>query len=372
MKVQKVAVLFTLFSMGTINSVLSATWSGGGTDNKWMTGGNWGGTAPVANEALIFDGTTQLNTSNNFSANTSFGTITFNSGAGSFSLNGNSIRFGNITDNSTATQTINLFMTMTTTRTVTVTDSGKLQIAGNISGTGFGLTKNGAGTLVLSGANGYTGTTNINAGTLLVNGSPTGGGGYAVGSNGTLGGSGTINPTGTNLISFASGGVLASGIGDSAAPGLTLKSTGNTLTSGLLNLSGAVLDFSLDVGSSASYVTLNGTIANEITGLSGNTFNFSDLSSGSLTTGLYTLFLSDSSTSNPFQGLGTGTLSGFTLNGLSTYSAQLELNQLSGSGSVYALQLDITSVPEPTAAALLFGGLGLLLFIQRRRSAVLS
>jgi hypothetical protein len=47
------------------------TWNGGGADDNWTTSGNWlGGTAPVANDALLFDGSVRLTPNNNFAAGT--------------------------------------------------------------------------------------------------------------------------------------------------------------------------------------------------------------------------------------------------------------------------------------------------------------
>ena len=45
-------------------SAAPRTWSGGGADNNWSTAANWGGTAPVSGDSLIFAGiqrTTNLN-----------------------------------------------------------------------------------------------------------------------------------------------------------------------------------------------------------------------------------------------------------------------------------------------------------------------
>src|SRR5262245_31161298 len=89
--------ILALLVLGGLFASLSAdaatrVWNGGGgADTNWTTAANWGGTAPVAGDVLQFAGTTSLTTTNNFAANTSFASITFNAGAGAFVLNGNAV-----------------------------------------------------------------------------------------------------------------------------------------------------------------------------------------------------------------------------------------------------------------------------------------
>ncbi|MGC3958371.1 MAG: hypothetical protein QM813_10645 [Verrucomicrobiota bacterium] len=64
------------------------TWNSGGADGNWGTGGNWGGTAPVNNDNLIFTGASQQNNTNNIS-NLTVGWMQFANGG--FTLNGNTL-----------------------------------------------------------------------------------------------------------------------------------------------------------------------------------------------------------------------------------------------------------------------------------------
>jgi autotransporter-associated beta strand protein len=145
------------------------TWTGGGGDNFWTTADNWlGGVAPIAGDALFFGGTTWLAPENDVTADSSFAGITFNSGAGAFVLSGNGITLGgNVTNNSTSVQTVQLDMILDSTRTVS--GSGGMTLQGALSG-GGGLTKTGSGILTLSGstANTYDGLTTVSGGTLLL------------------------------------------------------------------------------------------------------------------------------------------------------------------------------------------------------------
>ena len=88
------------------------------------------------------------------------------------------------------------------------------------------LNKRGPATLTLNGNNTYTGVTDIDAGTLLVNGTHTGGSTYTVASGATLGGSGTTDAT----VIIESGGILSPGESTGAfGVGAVTLETGSTL-----------------------------------------------------------------------------------------------------------------------------------------------
>jgi len=70
------------------------TWTGAGADDNWLTSGNWSdvaNAAPSAFDSLDFTGVAGLTSNNNFTANTQFDGITFDSQAGAFTLTGNGI-----------------------------------------------------------------------------------------------------------------------------------------------------------------------------------------------------------------------------------------------------------------------------------------
>ncbi len=128
--------------------------------------------AAVSLPAWSFDGSTQLTTTNDLPTGCPVAGITFNADAGAYVLNGNAAELaGNITNQSPSTQTIDLPLTVIGGSRTIDTGSGDVTIAGNIgqSGGGFGITKTGSGTLVLSGANTYGGGTTVLAGVLQVN-----------------------------------------------------------------------------------------------------------------------------------------------------------------------------------------------------------
>ena len=99
---------------------------------------------------------------------------------------------------------------------LSTTFSGVIQDGGQNGGVGGSLNKIGSGTLDLTGANTYTGNTNINGGVLKVDGSITSN--TFVNQHGTLSGAGTINGSVTNNY----GGTVSPG--DASGSTLTVNS----------------------------------------------------------------------------------------------------------------------------------------------------
>lgn len=151
-------------------------WDGGGANDLWNTANNWDDNAvPSAGAALHFAGTTRLTASNNLTAGTSFASIYFDSGAGSFILSRNQITLTSLIENNSANiQTINLPINLgsgTTLGLRTIAGSGNMVISGVISGAG-NVEKQvqalNATDAILSGENTYSGTTRVLAGNLSI------------------------------------------------------------------------------------------------------------------------------------------------------------------------------------------------------------
>jgi fibronectin-binding autotransporter adhesin len=147
------------------------------------------------------------------------------------------------------------------TSTLTVGDATSTIIASVISGTGA-LIKQGAGTLTLSGANTYAGTTTVNVGTLQL------GNATALGS--------TVGTT-----SVTSGAVLDLNGQTVGAEGLTLNGTGIAAGGALINsnataasLSGTIAATSYSVGGTGN-ITLSGSVQGTLTKVAGNTLTLS-------------------------------------------------------------------------------------------------
>ena len=137
-----------------------------------------------------------------------------------------------VTSAAASTLTINA-----STSTTHVYSGGTAANSGVISGA-VSFVKEGEGTQVLGGANSYTGTTGVNAGILLIEGSHTGGDSYTVDSNGAIGGNGSIN---SSLFIAAGGGFVFNPLSTLMVNGASVTFGGFSITD-LIGLNGTVLD----------------------------------------------------------------------------------------------------------------------------------
>ncbi|MEI7956405.1 MAG: autotransporter-associated beta strand repeat-containing protein, partial [Verrucomicrobiota bacterium] len=247
--------------------------------------------------------------------------------------------------------------------------------SGSLAGTGFGITKSGSGTLVLSGTSTYSGATHVDAGSVWINGDQSlATGTVTVASGATLGGVGTIG--GATMIK--SGGIYA--------PGATSGAVGKqTFSSSLTFNSGSIFEWNLDGSSFGSEDTPKGTYsqveaAGELSVDSGAIFKI--VLGGSNFT---STFWDQSRTwENLFIGSGSFMINGkmFTFSG-SGGASQLASNgvvagrgQFSFNGSTLNWEsgAGLSAVPEPTSVLALAGLLssGLCLRSRRKDESVLK
>ena len=220
--------------------------------------------------------------------------------------------------------------------TVTFKGTIKEGSAGQSQGL-LSLNKTGAGTVILTGNNTYSGTTSVSAGTLLVNntaGSGTSGGAVSVGADATIGGTGTIS--GTLALSGTASHLSQLNPGGSTHAGaLTVK---NNVTLG-------------DYSSLA--ISLNGSTSNELI-VNGN-LNLSSTLDNLAFTG------SADGISNYVLAAYTGTLTG-TFDTVTNLPAYYSLSY--GGGQVVAV------APEPASCVTVVAvQLGALALRRRRRVA---
>ena len=222
--------------------------------------------------------------------------------------------------------------------------------------------KTGSGTTVLSQTNTYTGATNVNVGTLVINGSTstssavTVANGAALGGSGAIGGAVTIQAGGTfapgnSIESIATGNLalLASAVfAQEIDKSVVLGISGDlTATTGSLSItSGAILTLT-ELGTSGAWGA-------------GDTITLIGYSTGTWNGGLFTYLgntLNDDSTFN-FSGI-DWTFDYNDLTAGDNYNS--DLSAFTGS----AKYVTMTAIPEPRAA--LLGGIGLLMLLRRRR-----
>ena len=321
----------------TFNPTSGATWS---RVNDITLGGRV--TLNIANAAAVDAGTvtfasgannssllvTGVTSGSTFSRNIGFAAASITGGTQTIGVSGVSAIFSGAISTAGTNNTVALSATATNTATFSGVISGARPI-----------TITGGGTVIVTVANTYTGTTAVNAGTLFMNGSLAAGSAVTVNNSGSvLGGTGTFNGS----VSLASSGtILEAGTG----------STGQTLTiKGALTQSTTDSIIELALGPTLIHSTLTLTSAGPSSFYSTQKFTFIDLGA---TTGTYDNIITGV-TSDPGTGSWTITNSGYV--GTFSYDS---LNQ--------TIDLNLSAVPEPStwaAAALAFGVVG---YSQRRR-----
>ncbi|MGU3401529.1 autotransporter outer membrane beta-barrel domain-containing protein [Brucellaceae bacterium D45D] len=208
--------------------------------------------------------------------------------SGALTLNGGALRFDSSFDlaNSRA-------ITLAANGGTFDTNGNASSIQQAISGAGS-LTKAGAGTLNLEGANSYSGSTTVNAGALYINGNQSAARGLtSVQSGATIGGIGTI---GGNL-NIANGGILA--------PGKEGQAPGKLSVAGNLQLgANSILNYSF------GQANVVGGPLNDLTAVKGNltldgTLNVITPPNGTFAPGVYRIISYEGSLTN--NGLDVGT-----------------------------------------------------------------
>jgi autotransporter-associated beta strand protein len=200
-----------------------------------------------------------------------------------------------------------------------------------ITGT-TGVIKNGAGQLTLSGNCDYTGTTQINSGTLSITGAST--------LNGVISGSGTLRKTGTAVLTIGGSNTYSGGTSfvSGGITGLILYTSSNAFGTGLFTLSNAAgrIDTSANVTLPNDF-QLNTAIQIRTLGANTITITGSIAGSGNLTkAGNGTLILSGTLTYTG-QTIITGLLRAFKTTGASTATATFN-----SAGSFIAVSFNVS------------------------------
>ncbi len=276
-------------SANSIDLVLSAANEWKGTTSTYNLGTNWASGAIPKNlgDRAVF---ALLGTTGNVDLSISpiLGKIIFNnssrnyvigsSSSQSITLNTAVLAGPKVMDNA-GTHEIQVNMTMARDSEFSVAQSGDvLTISGAIDGVGRVLTKSGPGTLLLSGANSYSGTTVINGGILQANTLTIAGTNCSIGSGSdlTING-GTFQYTGANATIDRNLNVGANATIDTAN-NITISGTISAATSALFIKTGAGLlkytnngTNTIASGTGGVYFVSNGSV--EFAGNSGSVYN---------------------------------------------------------------------------------------------------
>jgi autotransporter-associated beta strand protein len=238
------AVYSVTATSGTTN--IGASLAGGGAGLTMAGGGTLAlnGANTYSGNTTITSGTLAINNANAISNGTLIitGGSLNNTSGGAITLATNNAQSWNGDFAFVGTNDLNLgtgSVMLGATRLVTIT-AGNLTVEGSIGATAFGLTKEGAGTLVLSGSNAYTGTTTINAGTLRITG------GNAISDSGVVSlanaaGVGFQVNSSETIASLQGGGAIGGTVTMASGHTLTVAESGSQTFSGVIGGAGALV-----------------------------------------------------------------------------------------------------------------------------------
>ena len=297
-------------------TTINAVWTGGGLSDSWNDTANWsGGNQPLggdANTVIHFAGATRTTPNNDYGAFTLESQIVFDSGASSFTLNGNAIKLNfKIENNSSVLQTYNmsgLSLTPTNSGGIVELDPTNADLTVNTPGSALFLDNNaeldvygsnvitlnasvqngggstgkfalqGPASVVFNAANTYTGGTFINNGSLQFDTNGSAAGTLNLGNtSGSNSSSIYIRPatggkTVSNDITVRSGSTGTSTIGGLNTSGTNTYTGTITLNRGvnLSSVSGGTVAFNTLTAASSQTATVTGGGTVQFTGSADN------------------------------------------------------------------------------------------------------
>jgi fibronectin-binding autotransporter adhesin len=345
----------TVLNIGTLVDAQSTTITSG-----TITSGALGTGGLTLTTGTFEDNGTAITVANSVSIG---GNIGFASaGSGSLAFDGTGLT-------TAATVTLATSSTLTVSNTTAINDT--------ISGSAKSLTVAGTGTLVLgkSTGNTYTGGTTVNAGSTLLVGntsnSATGTGALNVAAGGTFGGAGLVSASNFTIGAAGTQAALVVGNRTDTTSQLTLAGSGaNTITNTKLefNISATTAGQAneLNVGSSAIAFS-SSTLALNVSGAAVIQANTSYVLIAGTGTNQYSglMFQSEVINGSTYDVITSGLSLAFTSSQASSWYATNSFIYLNTTGGVDDIEVSV--VPEPSTWAMIIGGLGCLIFWQRRR-----